>query len=185
MTDTLHPQSTEPGLQTCYFFLFLQTFHIGLMRDIRFKAERLGGLLKFEEHILLMNWAIQCVEHICPLLQIEISNQINHSLAVAKRWTLGNASVKDARNVAIAMNELAKITTNLAEKYAIKAAGHAVATAHMADHAVVASKYTLKSFYVIHQSTKAEIDWQVEHLPKEMKEFIVNILLNNKKGSIL
>lgn len=155
------------------------------MRDIRFKAQRLGGLLKSEEHILLMNWAIECVEHICPLLQIEISDQINHSLAVAKRWTLGNASVKDARNVAIAMNELAKITTNLAEKYAIKAAGHAVATAHMADHAIVASKYTLKSFNIIHQSTLPERDWQIEHLPKEMKEFIVNILLNNKKASVI
>ena len=46
------------------------------MRNIRFKAERLGGLLKPEEHILLMQWAIKCVEHICPLLHIEISDQI-------------------------------------------------------------------------------------------------------------
>ncbi len=101
------------------------------MRNIRLKAERLGGLLKPEEHILLMQWAIECVEHICPLLHVEISDQINQSLAVAKQWTLANASVKDARNAAIAMNDLAKTTTNLAEKYAIKAAGHAVTTANI------------------------------------------------------
>ena len=153
------------------------------MRNIRFKAERLGGLLKPEEHILLMQWAIKCVEHICPLLHIEISDQIKQSLAVAKQWTLGNASVKDARNAAIAMNKLAKTTTNLADKYAIKAAGHAVATAHMADHALVASKYALKAFESICNSKQTESKWQIEQLPFEIKNFMVKILLDNDKST--
>ncbi len=154
------------------------------MRNIRFKAERLGGLLKPEEHILLMHWAIDCVEHICLLLQIEISNQIKQSLAIAKQWTLGSASVKEARNAAIEMNNLAKITTNLAEKYAIKAAGHAVATAHMADHALVASKYALKAFENTCKSKQTESKWQVDQLPLGIKVFMVKMLSYNDKYTI-
>lgn len=155
------------------------------MRNIRFKAERLGGLLKPEEHILLMHWAIECVEHICPLLQIDISDQIKQLLAVAKQWTLGNASVKDARNAAIAMNDLAKTTTNLAYKYAVKAAGHAVATAHMADHALVASRYALKAFENTCKSKQTEINWQVEQLPFKIKNFMVKIVLDNDKSTLI
>ena len=150
------------------------------MRDIRFKAERLGGLLKPYEHKLLMEWALICVEHICPLLQKEISLQINQTLVVGKQWSLGNTSVKEARNAAIALNELAKITTNLTDKYGIKAAGHAVATAHMADHAAVASKYALKAFDTIHNSENSERDWQRNNLAIEIKEFMIKILLDNR-----
>ena len=155
------------------------------MRDIRFKAERLGGLMKPNEHLLLMCWAIQCIEHIYPLLNFEISKQIEKSLYVGKQWTLGNASVKDARNEAIAMNELAKTTTNLTHKYAIKAAGHAVATAHMADHALVASKYALKVFENNPKSKQIESNWQVEQLPIEIRNFMVKILLDNNKSTLI
>ena len=155
------------------------------MRNNRFKAERLGGLLKPNEHILLMCWAIECVDHICPLVPIEISDLIKQTLDIAKHWTLGNASVKDARNAAIVMNKLARVTTNLADKYAIKAAGHAVATAHMADHAVVASKYALKAFEGINNSLLPESNWQVEKLPFKIKYFMVKILLDKDKTSLI
>lgn len=153
------------------------------MRDLRFKAERLGGLLKPEEHKLLINWALQCIQHICPLLHIEISQQINQILVVARKWSLGNATVKEARNAAIAMNELAKITTNLTDKFGIKAAGHTLATAHMADHAVVASKYAIKAFQNINNSVKSEIEWQINQLPIEIKEFMIKTLLDKTQDN--
>jgi Imm-5 like putative immunity protein len=59
---------------------------------------------------------------------------------------------------------------------AARAAGHAVATAHMADHCLGAASYALKAVEATGESADAERARQVEQLPDEVQGLIVSAL---------
>jgi hypothetical protein len=54
-----------------------------------------------------------------------------------------------------------------------RAVGHAVATAHMADHSLEAALYALKAVKNAGKSKDAERNWQNEQLPSEIMELII------------
>jgi len=59
---------------------------------------------------------------------------------------------------------------------AARAAGHAVATAHMADHSLGPVIYGQKAIEAAGGSIDLERVWQLEHLPKEVRELVVSAL---------
>ena len=65
---------------------------------------------------------------------------------------------------------------------AARAAGHAVATAHMADHALGAVVYGVKAVKLAAPPAEAktagerEHQWQREHLPEAIRELVVSAL---------
>lgn len=152
------------------------------MRDIRFKAEHRGWPLNKENHKKLILWACSCVEHVLVLLDWEIDTRIENALSVAKKWGKWKASVGDARNAAFKVLELARESSNPLEITIARATGHAVATAHMADHAVLSALCCLKAVKLVEKSVADEQKWQNETMPKEVKELILdNLVLKNKK----
>lgn len=54
-----------------------------------------------------------------------------------------------------------------------RSVGHAVATAHMADHSLGAAWYALKAVKNEGKSVDDEIKWQNEQLPLEIKELVL------------
>jgi len=59
-----------------------------------------------------------------------------------------------------------------------RAAGHAVATAHMADHAMGTVKYGLDAIKIIGGSIDEEVKWQIKNLPNELKGLVLEGLKN-------
>jgi hypothetical protein len=55
-----------------------------------------------------------------------------------------------------------------------RAVGHAVATAHMADHSLRAADYALKAIKAAGKSIEEESKWQDEHLPLEVMELVLS-----------
>jgi len=55
-----------------------------------------------------------------------------------------------------------------------RAVGHAVATAHMADHSLAAASYALKAVKSAGKSISEERKWQDEQLPIEIKELFLS-----------
>ena len=117
----------------------------GNMRDKRFIANHAGGPLTIENHRLLIIWAIKCFEH-----AIEISNLINidqralNAIQIAKEWEKGKATVGEARHTAFFAHDAARENSEQFNKAIIRACGHTVATAHMADHSLKAKEYILR-----------------------------------------
>ena len=109
------------------------------MRDKRFIAEHRAGSLKKEQHYQLIQWACDCSEHVLYLFREKIDLRLENALIVAKEWEQGNASVGDARNASVAAIAVANETSNLIAISVARSVGHAVATAHMADHSLVAA----------------------------------------------
>ena len=115
------------------------------MRDSRFVAEHRGGPLKKEQHRQLMQWGCICAENVLSLLGKKIDERLLKAITVAKDWLTGNASVGEARKASVGAHDVAREASNPISIAVARSVGHAVATAHMADHSLGAAIYALKA----------------------------------------
>lgn len=143
------------------------------MRDKRFIRDHRGGPLKKEQHYQLIKWACDCSRHVLYLFGEKIDGQLKNALDVAHAWETGNASVGDARKASVAAHAVARESSNPTAIAVARSVGHAVATAHMADHSLGAAWYALKAVKNSDKSVDAERKWQNEQLPPEIKELVL------------
>jgi hypothetical protein len=130
------------------------------MRDRRFIAIHRGGLLSKERHSLLISWAYACATRVLPTFrQPKIDERLNEALRVAKAWERGAISVGDARKASMAAIAVASENSKPASTAVARAVGHAVATAHMADHSLRAADYALKAIKISERSVDVERKW--------------------------
>ena len=149
------------------------------MRDKRYIAEHRGGLLKKEQHRQLVLWACECVENVLPLYGNTIDERLTNAINTAKEWVKGNASVGEARNASL---NAITVANELNDKTAIaiaRSVGHAVATAHMADHSLRAAEYAIKAVMLADKSMETERKWQDKHLSLEIIDLVLTT--RNKK----
>jgi hypothetical protein len=151
------------------------------MRDKGFIAEQRGGLLKKEQHKLLIKWACDCAEHILPLFGEKLDERLENAILIAKEWEKGNATAGDARNASLGAIALAKESSNTTSIAVARAVGHAVATAHMADHSLGAALYALKAVKNAGRSIDTERKWQNEQLPSEIMELVLTTMSKKEK----
>lgn len=63
-----------------------------------------------------------------------------------------------------------------------RSVGHAVATAHMADHSLKAALYALKAVKNAGKSIDSERKWQNKQLPTEIMELVLSDRSKKEKG---
>jgi hypothetical protein len=154
------------------------------MRDKRFVAEHRGGPLKKEQHYQLTQWACNCAEHVLPLFGEKIDERLINALNAAKAWKQGKASVGDARKASVGAHAVARESSNPTAIAVARSVGHAVATAHMADHALGPAFYALKAVKYEGKSIDTERKWQDEQLPLEIKELVLSARKSKKFNKI-
>jgi hypothetical protein len=150
------------------------------MRDKRFIAEHRGGPLKKDQHYQLMNWACNCAEHVIHLVDDPLDGQLRILLLVGRAWAQEKATVGEARNASVSAHSLARATSDTTAIAVARSVGHAVATAHMADHSLGSAWYVLKAVKNAGESIKAEEKWQNNLLPKEVRGLIISARGNKK-----
>ena len=144
------------------------------MRNKRFIAVHRGGPLSKEHHHLLIHWAHDCAKHVLHLFGETIDERLNEALAIARAWEKGKASVGEARKASVEAIVVAREASSPAAVAVARAVGHAVATAHMADHALGATYYALKAIKAAGKSIEAELQWQDGQLPSEILELVIS-----------
>jgi hypothetical protein len=150
------------------------------MRDKKWVLEYRGGSLKIEQQKQLMKWAIDCVNHLLLLLNNNINEKIINAINIGNNWIIGKAKTGDAINISREIIKYAKTLDNKLEIAITRAAGHAVATAHMADHSMGTIYYGLKAIKTNGGSIDSELNWQIEQIPSEIKELVINGLKNKE-----
>jgi hypothetical protein len=151
-------------------------------RDPRFVAVHRGGLLDETTHRLLASWAADCAEHVLPLFTAKYSEDDRPARAIetARAWSRGEATVGDAREAAFAAHAAARDATDAAAREVARASGHAVATAHMADHELGAAAFAIKAVRLASPAPEAiaagerECLWQREQLPEAIRELVLS-----------
>lgn len=147
------------------------------MRDKRFVAAHRGGPLGRAKHRLLAEWAADCAERVLPFFEkCGADDRPRRAIATARAWANEKASVGDAQKAAVAAHAVARAMKNKSATAAARAAGHAAATAHMADHSLGAAFYALKAIEATGASTDDERAWQVAKLPNAVRELVVSAL---------
>jgi hypothetical protein len=154
------------------------------VRDKRFVAEHRGGLLSREQHYQLIEWACDCAENVLHLFGERLDERLSNALNVAKEWKRGNASVGDARNASLGAIAAAREASSPTAVAVARSVGHAVATAHMADHSLGAALYALKAVKNEGKSIDEERRWQDEQLPLEIRELVLTARKTKKMGSL-
>ncbi len=144
------------------------------MRDKRFVSEHRGGPLKKEQHQQLIQWASDVAEHVLYLFGETTDPRLLNALKVANDWKEGNASVGDARYASVDAIRVANEASNMVQTMVARSVGHAVATAHMADHSIVAAWYALKAVKNADKSVDNEKKWQNNQLPLEIKGLVLS-----------
>ena len=143
------------------------------MRDKRFIAQHRGGPLKKDHHYQLIQWACDCSQHVMPLFGEKIDDRLINALEVAREWKLGKKSVGEARKASVEAHAVARVIFQYHGHYGGPFVGHAVATAHMADHSLGAAWYALKAVKSVGGSIEMEKKWQDQQLPSEIRELVL------------
>jgi hypothetical protein len=152
------------------------------MRDKRFIAELRGGLLNMEQHLQLMIWACKCAEHVLQLLGEKTDERLKKALLFAKQWEHRKVTVGEARKASLGAFSMAKESSDPTSIAVALSVGHAAATAHMADHSIVAAFYALKAMKRAGRSADAERKWQNEQLPSEITELVLTARSGKEKS---
>jgi hypothetical protein len=147
------------------------------MRDIRLVTQHRGGLLTPAQHKQLMKWAYTCAEHVLPFLNTTLDDRLTNALQIAKQWEKGNVTVGDAIKASRDVHTFARESSDVLTIAIARSIGHAVATAHMADHALGAAIYALKAILCVGKS----VDWERKWQNKKLSPDIVQLILSTRE----
>ncbi len=147
------------------------------MRDKRFVAAHCGGTLVLTEHRLLAAWAADCAEHLLPIFELHSSDdRPQQAIEIGRAWVRGEVKTGVAQRAAVAAHAAAQEATKKAAVAVARAAGHAVATAHFADHSLGPVIYGAKAVEAAGGSADAERTWQLARLPDEVRDLVISAL---------
>jgi len=130
-------------------------------------------------HKTLAIWAIDCVRRVIPYFEEKYpeDNRPGKAIEALQKWIdTGLFKMADIRKVALYSHAAARGTgEDNATRSAARAAGQAVATAHVKTHCIAASNYALQAVYRAAGDSDAEAAvareryWQYKHLLKLIK----------------
>ena len=109
-----------------------------------------------------------------PLYTNTVDKRLTSAIKIAKEWTKNIASVGDARKAALDAIAVANELTDSIEIAVARSTGHAVATAHMADHSLRAVEYALNAVRLAGKSIGKERKWQDKHLSLDIVDLILS-----------
>jgi hypothetical protein len=140
----------------------------------RYKDERIVQLVRKTDHKTLAFWAIDCVERVLPYFEGKYPEDHRPRNAIETLQTWINTDVFKmavVRKASLASHAAAReVGEDNAARSAARAAGQAVATAHVPTHSIGAAIYALQA---IHRATNSsdvdaavakEREWQYKHL---------------------
>lgn len=155
------------------------------MRSKRFVAIHRGGELSPEEHRELMRWAISCSRRVLGYYGKELDEPLANAIRVSEGWLKGKASTGDAIVASRKVHSLAKTIEDPVAQAVARSLGHAVATAHMADHSMGGALYALRTLKFAGEAFQDEKEWQLKqlnNLPADLRDLVKNTFAFKAKG---
>jgi hypothetical protein len=145
-----------------------------------------------EDQRSLATWAADCAERVLPFFEKSYPNddRPRKAIEVCRIWVrTGVFKMVDIRGSSLAAHAAARDTKeNDAACFAARAAGQAVATAHVPQHAYGAAYYALKTIMAIDPATAEvkiakEQSWQASRIPENLREEIMKRITIQKNGN--
>ncbi|NMB73523.1 MAG: hypothetical protein GYA21_00175 [Myxococcales bacterium] len=144
-----------------------------------------------EDQRLLATWAAACAERVLPFFEQAYpkDGRPREAIAACRSWVrTGVFKMAEVRRVALAAHAAARdAKENEAACFAARAAGHALGTAHVPQHAAGSAYYALKAVAAADPAnagakTAKEFEWQWRHLAKHLRRGIMDRITILKMG---
>jgi hypothetical protein len=142
--------------------------------SVTHKDEAMEELVRKTDHRTLAVWALDCAERVMPYFEEKYpeDHRPRQAIEALRAWiNTGEFKMAVVRKASLASHAAAReVGEDNAARSAARAAGQAVATAHVPTHSIAAANYALQA---IHRATNpsdadtaiaAERDWQYQHL---------------------
>ena len=151
---------------------------MGRGRDVN---QGFWNLFDKNDHKALALWAVDCAEHV--LTFFEEGHRQDHrprkAIETLKEWIkTGEFSMRVIRHASLSAHAAAReVGEDNAARFAARAAGQSVATAHVPTHALGAALYSIKAVAATNlPNAKAAVarerDWQFARLPENLREWV-------------
>lgn len=144
-----------------------------------------------QDQRLLAIWAADCAERVLPFFEKAYpkDDRPRKAIEACRTWvSTGVFKMADIRKASLDAHAAAReAKENNAACFAARAAGQAVATVHVPQHAFGAAYYALKAVATAN-SANAEVKiakergWQSRRLPKNLRREILNKIIIQKYG---
>lgn len=144
----------------------------------------------------MASWAADCAERVLPLFEQAnpADDQPRKAIEACRAWVrTGVFKMADIRGASLAAHAAArqaKDDGNHAACFAARAAGQAVATAHVAQHAFGGAYYALKAIAAAdpaqaRTAVANEHDWQAQHIDPSLRpEFLKRVIVQERKSGM-
>lgn len=121
-------------------------------------------------------WAADCAERVLPYFEKKYlqDNRPRNAIKALRKWIeTGAFRMTDVRRDSLAAHAAARSVENdNVARSAARAAGQAMATAHVPTHSIAAASYAatvIRDFTGSMKETEIERDWQLKHLAELRK----------------
>lgn len=146
-----------------------------------------------QEQTLLAIWAADCAEHVLPFFEKAYpkDDRPRKAIETCRTWVrMGVFNMSKIRGASLAAHAAARDAKgrNDAACFAARAAGQAVATAHVPQHAFGAAYYALKAV-AASDPVNAEVKiaeerkWITQLLPENLRHEILSRITIQKRGA--
>uniref|UniRef100_UPI00319E96CA putative immunity protein n=1 Tax=Methanoculleus sp. UBA331 TaxID=1915502 RepID=UPI00319E96CA len=143
-----------------------------------------------QDQVTMAAWAADCAERVLGLFEkaYPADDRPRNAIETCRTWVrTGVFRMSEIRGASLAAHAAARdAKENNAACFAARAAGQAVATAHVPQYAYGAAYYALKAVAAadpVHTGVNVarEREWQAGHLPEGLREEVMEriIVLNN------
>ncbi len=143
-----------------------------------------------QDQTLIAIWASDCAERVLPFFEKAYpkDDRPRNAIEACRKWVrTGIFKMADIRRASLAAHAAArKAKENEPACFAARAAGQAVATAHVPQHAFGGAYYALKAIAAA-DTDNAEVksakehNWQSRRLPKNLRQEIMNRIIIQKR----
>lgn len=148
-----------------------------------------------DDQKLLAIWAIDCAERVLPFFEKIYPSDSRPRIAIetCQRWvSTDEFKMSVIRKTSLDSHAAARdVIDNAAACFAARAAGQAVATAHITQHAYGAAYYALKAIAATdvanaENNVADEMEWQSQQLPESLRqEIMCRITVQKAKHGIV
>jgi hypothetical protein len=147
--------------------------------SLRYEVESMVELVSDVDHRVLAVWAIDCAERVLPYFEeaYPADGRPRAAIETLQKWLrTGEFHMAEIRGASLAAHAAAReVGADNPARSAARAAGQAVATAHVPTHAIGAANYALQAIHRARgaadadAAVAAERAWQIERL-RELRE---------------
>ena len=139
----------------------------------------------------MATWAAECAERVLPFFEKAYpkDDRPRKAIEACRTWVrTGVFKMAEIRGASLGAHAAARAAKeNHAAHFAARAAGQAVATAHVPQHAFGGAYYALKAIAAAdpaHAEAKVakEHHWQARHIPTRLRQEILKRVIVQKRG---